>query len=851
LVSVATLAGCQFAFGGQIDNTQLPVEEENPPVGRLIVYNDSAATTITTVTINGDSKELDAPIAIGATHEFVLSPGDYAIEAANGLSLARYDLSELEDGETRTIKANLETHLVVPAVGKLRVINDSGLDITQILVAWNNGKVRIALPGSAILYGGAPYDITEISPGTYDIIAIRGGKEWETLGFEIHVWEEGDDPDELVVTRQEPGVDVTPPADVTYLTAVVQADKVRLSWTNPVDEDGDFDHIEISYSTGSATTQELAPLESTELSTMVNSLSYGRTYAFVVRTVDESGNKSLGAVVIATLDTVIDDFDLDRYVTAPMAGAAPNAQTINTVQYRGAISWRKANNDPFTGSVFEANTVYGAWVTLTANPGYTFQGVAQNSFTHTGVTDIGNQVNNGRVTIVFQKAVQGWYVSHLVGNDSNDGSAPGASLKTVAKAVELIRTAYANAGTPWPGKEEGTPANAVIIVSGTVPFTEQIRISNTVNSITGNSGTPLPPIALRGAGADNIGIIEGPAGKRMLFITDGAHVIMENDLVLRGHVTGIPSGDQSGNGGGVFIAGNSTFTMSGGTITGASAPDGYGGAVYASQTATFNMKGGTITGNKAGRGAGVCIWNGAFTMSGGSIEDNEASVLGGGVYVVGGAVSTAFTMSGGTITGNKAVGGGGVSIEQAHAVCTMDGGTIAGNQATQYGGAIQVFYAAKVIINNGVVSNNTTSNSGGGISISHDLTSVIMNGGTILGNTASQAGGGVYVNTGYSGVPTFTMQGGTIAENQAGTYGGGVYIMDGGVFNKQPVSPAATSGVIYGYDALNPSSNKVQGTLIIEVEHGHAVYVSASKRRETTVLPEQHLDSTATGGWTE
>jgi hypothetical protein len=446
-------------------------------------------------------------------------------------------------------------------------------------------------------------------------------------------------------------------------------------------------------------------------------------------------------------------------------------------------------------------------------------------------------------------------VSDVFGNNGNSGASPSDSLKTIAKAVELIRTAYADAGMPWPGKAEDTPANAVIIVSGIVPLSAHIWISNTVNSMTlGSTPDPLPPIVLRGAGPDNIGIIEGAAGKRMLLISGGAQVTMENDLVLRGHATGLPSSDQSGNGGGVYIGGSSTFTMSGGTISGASAPDGYGGAVYAHQTGTFIMKGGTITGNKAGRGAGVCIWNGAFTMSGGSIEDNESTVIGGGVWVTGSAVPTVVTMSGGTITGNKATGGGGIAIEQSQAVFTMDGGTIAGNQVSLLGGALQVFYAAKVIINNGVISNNTASTTGGGISISHDLTSVIMNGGSILGNTAGD-GGGVCVNTGYGGTPSFTMTGGTRAENQAGPYGGGVYVMSGGVFTKQPSTPPdATSGVIYGYDPANPSSNKVQGSLIIEVDHGHAVYVSAAKKRETTVGPDQHLDSAVAGtagGWIE
>jgi hypothetical protein len=332
---------------------------------------------------------------------------------------------------------------------------------------------------------------------------------------------------------------------------------------------------------------------------------------------------------------------------------------------------------------------------------------------------------------------------------------------------------------------------------------------------------------------------------------------MENDLVLRGNAVGLISG----NGGGVYIGVGSTFTMTGGTITGVTvtASDyGYGGAVYAASGSTFIMKGGIITGNNAVRGAGVCIANAAFTMSGGSIEDNgeaATTIMAGGLYIItstGAAVQPVITMSGGTITGNKANDGAGVSVENS--VFIMDGGTITGNQAVVDGGGIRLMWSAQAIINDGVIGGNTSGASGGGIYVGRETSGVTMSGGTILGNTAGQAGGGVYVTTVWGGAPSFTMTGGTLAENQAGTYGGGVYVMDGGVFTKGPLTENASSGVIYGYSADNPSSNRVQGGLGIETARGAAVYLSAAKKRETTVLPDQTLDSAVAGeegGWLE
>jgi hypothetical protein len=300
--------------------------------------------------------------------------------------------------------------------------------------------------------------------------------------------------------------------------------------------------------------------------------------------------------------------------------------------------------------------------------------------------------------------------------------------------------------------------------------------------------------------------------------------------------------------------------MTGGTITGVTvtATDlGYGGAVYADSGSTFIMKGGIITGNKAVRGAGVCIANAVFTMSGGSIEDNgiATTTMAGGVYIITPIASPqpVSTMSGGTITGNKANDGAGVSIENS--VFIMDGGTIAGNQAGQDGGGIRLMWTAQAIINDGVISGNTAGASGGGIYVGRADSGLTVNGGTILGNTAGGTGGGVCLSTVYTpGTPSFTMTGGTITENQAGTYGGGVYVMNGGIFTKQPPTPDASSGVIYGYDSDNPSSNKVQGGWT-ETDHGHAVYVeNGPKTRETTVGPDQQLDSAQTGtdgGWVE
>lgn len=160
-----------------------------------------------------------------------------------------------------------------------------------------------------------------------------------------------------------------------------------------------------------------------------------------------------------------------------------------------------------------------------------------------------------------------------------------------------------------------------------------------------------------------------------------------------------------GNGGGVAVkdyydsgkpAGHSIFNMTGGTIEGNHAdtgeynkqnePIGQGGGVYVGHGSEFNLNGGTISSNTAAEGGGIFVegkdvpryydgtaqnWNielpdGTFTMTGGIVDGNTASVgEGGGIYIQGKG-----TISKGSITNNKTytandLGGGGIYIENS------------------------------------------------------------------------------------------------------------------------------------------------------------------------------------------
>lgn len=86
-----------------------------------------------------------------------------------------------------------------------------------------------------------------------------------------------------------------------------------------------------------------------------------------------------------------------------------------------------------------------------------------------------------------------------------------------------------------------------------------------------------------------------------LLDTSGGHT---NGDATTGRITG---GYASVNGGGVYVAAQSTFTMRGGQITGNHAVECGGGVYVLSNGSTFTMTGGLITDNAAATGGGVYL----------------------------------------------------------------------------------------------------------------------------------------------------------------------------------------------------------------------------------------------------
>lgn len=191
---------------------------------------------------------------------------------------------------------------------------------------------------------------------------------------------------------------------------------------------------------------------------------------------------------------------------------------------------------------------------------------------------------------------------------------------------------------------------------------------------------------------------------------------------------------------------------------------------------TLNIEDGAVLQNnhigfstQRGRGGAIDCNRGTLNMTGGVIQDNQAT-HGGGILLQEGAV---FNMSGGTIQNNKAVNGPNYLNDggAGGGVCMSDGATFN-------------------ISGNALIQKNHSEEVGGGISVgsleaSQGHNRLVMTGGQIDQNSSGATGGGIFVQAGYASyVSTATITSGSITNNRmlgtGGTYysfgGGGIYV---------------------------------------------------------------------------
>jgi len=219
-------------------------------------------------------------------------------------------------------------------------------------------------------------------------------------------------------------------------------------------------------------------------------------------------------------------------VTAPVTGAVPVTAITDTAQYTGVVAWTPAH-DPFSGG-----TVYTATITLTAEAGYEFTGVAANFFTVAGATAT-NAADSGVVTAEFPATAAAPtapnYVQQIVGAgtvtvdassvagayaivtgsggqtvtiekiSSGAASAGGFSIEGATTYVDLhldssegveqiLFTILGGAGVPrwWNGSSWITCSNYTVDSAGNVTVTITSSTTPSLSDLTGTAFAVVP-----------------------------------------------------------------------------------------------------------------------------------------------------------------------------------------------------------------------------------------------------------------------------------------------------------------------------------------------------------------------
>ncbi len=195
------------------------------------------------------------------------------------------------------------------------------------------------------------------------------------------------------------------------------------------------------------------------------------------------------------------------------------------------------------------------------------------------------------------------------------------------------------------------------------------------------------------------------------------------------------SGNKGNDGGGIYNAATGTLTINNGTINDNKSSQGGGGVV---NYGTCTVTGGSIVANSAEmRGGG--IWNaGTMEIDGVLITTNNADESGGGILNKG-----ILTINSGEISVNSSHDGGGIYNDvngNKTGVLTIHGGTIDNNEATVNGGG-GITNKGTLVMGGGTITENRSQDRGAGIFVGDDsgnnASTITMYGNPVIMNNTS------------------------------------------------------------------------------------------------------------------
>ncbi len=307
-----------------------------------------------------------------------------------------------------------------------------------------------------------------------------------------------------------------------------------------------------------------------------------------------------------------------------------------------------------------------------------------------------------------------------------DGSAGGGGNGTDTSPYQGLGAALSNL--------DGN-CNEIFIVAGTVTTNASITTDVTIRGEADSGGSPLSTL-------------DGGAGGRVLTISGGANVVLQDLEITGGDTAG---GATSGpDGGGVRVDGGSLTASN--IDFNANTAAGDGGALFVTN-GDADLDGCTFNGNTAGTNGG------AVSVSAGSLTDQDSVYAnnqgddGGAIYTT----SSPVSLDGLLIRGNTAGGnGGGVAIVGSDDI-DVHLNELLLNVASGSGGGLHLanINDADGMVRNNQFSDNSSGTTGGGIHIggSSGVVSVVVGNNTFVANSTTGEGGAINVGaTDSSGV---------------------------------------------------------------------------------------------------
>ena len=287
----------------------------------------------------------------------------------------------------------------------------------------------------------------------------------------------------------------------------------------------------------------------------------------------------------------------------------------------------------------------------------------------------------------------------------------------------------------------------------------------------------------------------------------------------------------SGSGGGFYLHGTTTATMTASQVLNNIARLEGGGVFLHGPDANLSIANTTISGNVVAAGSGGGIANGRLDnisiplVLGGTLALNNVSVVGNRITApaggsgYGGGISTASptTIVASAITDNQIVGGGGGAGIHASTAVNLTSSQILRNQASSgiggglngngfgaltvtnttfstnsasFGGAVCVFFPRDVTFTNSSVTSNFGNQGGGVYAALTDTSRLVFDNTVIQQNSATDSGGGLFVFGGTTTVRNNTR----VLNNVATVRGGGIAVAYAG----SPASFTMTGGTIDG-----------------------------------------------------